>query len=144
MPWPPKVKAPPAVKLVIVYCAAPGLNSRVARVLETPLFATVVNGVVPLNVALSVAAPMGDPGTPELQLLAVPHALLVVPVHVESKARASGEKKQKKMKELNAGELKKENASFNDMSKSVYLVFFDDIHEHSNIRLENLSTLCFL
>ena len=106
MPWPPNVKAPPAVKLVIVYCAALGLNSRVARVLETPLFATVVNGVVPLNVALSVAAPMGNPGTPELQLLAVSHALLVVPVHVESKARASGEKKQKKMKELNAGELK--------------------------------------
>ncbi|CZR32205.1 Uncharacterised protein [Legionella pneumophila] len=56
------------------------------------MLATVVKGVVPVNVALSVATPTGKPGMPELQLPAVPQEVLIVPVHVESKAKAWDEK----------------------------------------------------
>ena len=58
------------------------------------MLATVVKGVAPVNEALSVAAPTGKPGMPELQLPAVPQEVLIVPVHVESKAKVWDEIKK--------------------------------------------------
>jgi len=49
--------------------------------------AAVVNGVVPVKVATSVAAPTGNPGVPALQLPGVAKEVLVAPVHVEFAAK---------------------------------------------------------